>query len=66
MWCGVVDSFLKSGFVQKSLRASESLRSTPDLVVADGDIRDHEAAAKSVKQVTHSGTVVFLVNNAGI
>ena len=66
---GLVDGFLKSGYsvVATSLRASESLRSTPDLVVVDGDIRDHETAAKSVEAaVTHFGTVDVLVNNAGI
>jgi NAD(P)-dependent dehydrogenase (short-subunit alcohol dehydrogenase family) len=66
---GLVDGFLKSGYsvVATSLRASESLRPTPDLVVVDGDIRDHETAAKSVEAaVTHFGTVDVLVNNAGI
>ncbi len=66
---GLVDGFLKSGYsvVATSLRASESLLSTPDLVVVDGDIRDHETAAKSVEAaVTHFGTVDVLVNNAGI
>jgi NAD(P)-dependent dehydrogenase (short-subunit alcohol dehydrogenase family) len=66
---GLVDGFLRSGYsvVATSLRASESLRSAPDLVVVDGDIRDHETAAKSVEAaVTHFGTVDVLVNNAGI
>jgi len=66
---GLVDGFLKSGYsvVATSLRASESSRSTPDLVVVAGDIRDHETAAKSVEAaVTHFGTVDVLVNNAGI
>jgi NAD(P)-dependent dehydrogenase (short-subunit alcohol dehydrogenase family) len=66
---GLVDGFLKSGYsvVATSLRASESLRSTADVVVVDGDIRDHETAAKSVEAaVTHFGTVDVLVNNAGI
>lgn len=66
---GLVDGFLKRGYsvVATSLRASESLHSTPDLVVVDGDIRDHETAAKSVETaVTHFGTVDVLVNNAGI
>jgi len=66
---GLVDGFLKSGYsvVATSLRASESLHSTADLVVVDGDIRDHETAAKSVEAaVTHFGTVDVLVNNAGI
>jgi NAD(P)-dependent dehydrogenase (short-subunit alcohol dehydrogenase family) len=66
---GLVDGFLKNGYgvVATSLRASESLRATPDLVVVDGDIRDHETAAKSVEAaVTHFGTVDVLVNNAGI
>jgi NAD(P)-dependent dehydrogenase (short-subunit alcohol dehydrogenase family) len=66
---GLVDGFLKSGYsvVATSLRASDSLRPTPDLVVVDGDIRDHETAAKSVAAaVTHFGTVDVLVSNAGI
>jgi NAD(P)-dependent dehydrogenase (short-subunit alcohol dehydrogenase family) len=39
---GLVDGFLNSGYsvVATSLRASESLRSAPDLVAVDGDIRD--------------------------
>ncbi len=66
---GLVDGFLKSGYsvVATSLRASESSRSTPGLVVVDGDIRDHKTAAKGVEAaVTHLGTVDVLVNNAGI
>jgi NAD(P)-dependent dehydrogenase (short-subunit alcohol dehydrogenase family) len=66
---GLVDGFLKNGYsvVATSLRASESLRSTPDLVVVDGDIRDQETAVKSVEAaVTHFGTVDVLVNNAGV
>ena len=66
---GLVDGFLKSGYsvVATSLRASESLRSTPDLLVIDGDIRNHETAAKSVEAaITHFRTIDVLVNNAGI
>jgi NAD(P)-dependent dehydrogenase (short-subunit alcohol dehydrogenase family) len=46
----LVDGSLKSGHsvVPTSLRASESLRSTPDLVVVDGVIRDQVIAAKIV------------------
>jgi len=66
---GLVDGFLKSGYsvVATSLRASESLRSSPDLIVIDGDIRDSETAAKSVEAaLSHFGNVDVLVNNAGI
>ena len=66
---GLVDGFLNSGYsvVATSLRASEALRSTPDLLVVDGDIRDYETAAKSVEAaITHFGTIDVLVNNAGI
>jgi len=66
---GLVDGFLRSGYnvVATSLRASEALRSTPYLVVVDGDIRDRETAAKSLEAaLTHFGTVDVLVNNAGI
>jgi NAD(P)-dependent dehydrogenase (short-subunit alcohol dehydrogenase family) len=66
---GLVDGFLKSGYsvVATSLRASESLRPSPDLILIDGDIRDSETAAKSVAAaVSHFGSVDVLVNNAGI
>ena len=66
---GLVDGFLKSGYsvVATSLRASESLRSSPDLIVIDGDIRDSETAAKCVEAaLSHFGSVDVLVNNAGI
>jgi NAD(P)-dependent dehydrogenase (short-subunit alcohol dehydrogenase family) len=66
---GLVEGFLKSGYrvVATSLRAGESLRPTPELVVVDGDIRDHQTAARSVEAaVTHFGSVDVLVNNAGI
>jgi NAD(P)-dependent dehydrogenase (short-subunit alcohol dehydrogenase family) len=66
---GLVDGFLKSGYsvVATSLRASESLRATPHLLLVDGDIRDQATAAKSVEAaVTHFGTVDVLVNNAGV
>jgi NAD(P)-dependent dehydrogenase (short-subunit alcohol dehydrogenase family) len=66
---GLVDGFLKSGYsvVATSLRASESLQPTPNLVVVDGDIRDQETAAKSVEAaVRHFETIDVLVNNAGI
>jgi NAD(P)-dependent dehydrogenase (short-subunit alcohol dehydrogenase family) len=66
---GLVDGFLESGYgvVATSLRASESLRSTPDLVVVDGDIRDQDTAAKSVEAaLARFGKVDVLVNNAGI
>lgn len=66
---GLVAGFLKSGYrvVATSLRASESLRSTADLVVIDGDIRDADTAAKTVEAaVTHFGTVDVLANNAGV
>ncbi|HXM17058.1 MAG TPA: SDR family oxidoreductase, partial [Candidatus Eremiobacteraceae bacterium] len=42
-------------------------RSSPDLIVIDGDIRDSETAAKSVEAaLSHFGNVDVLVNNAGI
>lgn len=66
---GLVEGFLKDGYrvVATSLLASESLRSTANLMVVDGDIRDQETAAKSVEAaVTHFGTIDVLVNNAGI
>ena len=66
---GIVDGFLKSGYkvVATSLRATESLRATSDLVLVDGDIRDGETATKSVEAaVSRFGSVDVLVNNAGI
>lgn len=66
---GIVEGFLKNGYsvVATSLRATEFLRSTPDLILVDGDIREHETAAKSVEAaVSHFGSVDVLVNNAGI
>jgi NAD(P)-dependent dehydrogenase (short-subunit alcohol dehydrogenase family) len=66
---GLVDGFLKSGYrvVATSLRASGTFRPTSDLMVVDGDIRDHQTAVKSVEAaVTHFGTIDVLVNNAGI
>ena len=66
---GIVDGFLKNGYsvVATSLRASESLRSSPDLIVIDGDIRDSETAAKSIEAaLSRFGSVDVLVNNAGI
>ena len=66
---GIVDGFLKSGYsvVATSLRASESLRPTADLLVVDGDIRDSETSAKSVEAaLSHFGSVDVLVNNAGV
>jgi NAD(P)-dependent dehydrogenase (short-subunit alcohol dehydrogenase family) len=66
---GLVDGFLKNGYsvVATSLRTSEFLRSSPDLIVIDGDIRDVETATKSVSAaISHFGSVDVLVNNAGI
>ena len=66
---GIVEGFLKNGYsvVATSLRATEFLRSTPDLILVDGDIREHETAAKSVEAaVSRFGSVDVLVNNAGI
>lgn len=65
----LVDGFLKSGYsvAATSFRASQSWRPTPDLTVVDGDVRDQQTAAKSVKAaITHFGTVDVLLNNAGI
>jgi putative transposase len=43
---------------QRRFAPSQSLRSAPNLVAVDGDIRDQETAAKSVDAaVTHFGTV---------
>jgi NAD(P)-dependent dehydrogenase (short-subunit alcohol dehydrogenase family) len=66
---GLVEGFLEEGYrvVGTSLKASQSLIASADLVLVDGDIGMHETAAKVVETaIRHFGTVDVLVNNAGI
>jgi NAD(P)-dependent dehydrogenase (short-subunit alcohol dehydrogenase family) len=66
---GLVEAFLKAGYqvVGTSRDVSHSLRSAPNLILVDGDIRKQETAASTVEAaVQHFGAIDVLVNNAGI
>ena len=66
---GLVGGFLEEGYrvVGTSLDVSQSLTSSPTLVLVDGDIAKRETAAEVVEAaIRHFGTVDVLVNNAGI
>jgi NAD(P)-dependent dehydrogenase (short-subunit alcohol dehydrogenase family) len=66
---GLVEAFLKEGYnvVATSRNVSQSLTSSPSLVLVDGDIGKQETAANAVKAgIEHFGTIDVLVNNAGI
>jgi NAD(P)-dependent dehydrogenase (short-subunit alcohol dehydrogenase family) len=66
---GLVEGFLKEGYnvVGTSLKASQSLTASSNLVLVDGDIGKQETAAKTVEAaMSHFGTIDVLVNNAGI
>ena len=66
---GLVEAFLKKGYnvVGTSLRFTESVTASPNLVLLDGDIGKPETAAKVIEAaIEHFGTIDVLVNNAGI
>jgi NAD(P)-dependent dehydrogenase (short-subunit alcohol dehydrogenase family) len=66
---GLVEAFLKLGYnvVATALDATQSLTTSPSLVLVDGDIVKPETAAKVVEAaIQHFGTIDVLVNNAGI
>jgi NAD(P)-dependent dehydrogenase (short-subunit alcohol dehydrogenase family) len=66
---GLVEGFLKQDYnvVATSLHVSQSLTTSSNLVVVDGDIGKQETAAKTVEAATQRfGTIDVLVNNAGI
>jgi NAD(P)-dependent dehydrogenase (short-subunit alcohol dehydrogenase family) len=66
---GLVEAFLKEGYsvVGTSLNGSQSMTSSPSLVLVDGDIGKQETAAKTVDAaIKHFGRIDVLVNNAGI
>ncbi len=66
---GLVEGFLKEGYnvVGTSLKSSQSLTASSNLVLVDGDIGKQETAAKTVEAaMSHFGTIDVLVNNAGI
>src|SRR5882672_6937845 len=66
---GLVEAFLKKSYnvVATSLKVTQSLTASPNLVLVDGDIGKQETAAKAVEAaIKHFGTIDALVNNAGI
>ena len=66
---GLVEGFLKQGYnvVGTSRTVSQSLTTSPSLVLVDGDIGKQETAAKAVEAaIKRFGTIDVLVNNAGI
>ena len=66
---GLVEGFLKQGYnvVGTSRTVSQSLTTSPSLVLVDGDIGKQETAAKAVDAaIKRFGTIDVLVNNAGI
>jgi NAD(P)-dependent dehydrogenase (short-subunit alcohol dehydrogenase family) len=66
---GLVEAFLKEGYsvAGTSLNGSQSMASSPSLVLVDGDIGKQETAAKTVDAaIKHFGRIDVLVNNAGI
>jgi len=66
---GFVEGFLQEGYnvVATSLNITQSLTSSPRLVLVDGDIGKQETADKAVNAtIQHFGTIDVLVNNAGI
>jgi len=66
---GLVEAFLREGYnvAATSLNASQSLRSTGNLAVIEGDLSKPETAARTVEAaVSQFGSVDVLVNNAGI
>lgn len=66
---GFVEGFLREGYnvVATSLNVTQSLTSSPRLVLVDGDIGKQETADKTVNAaIQNFGTIDVLVNNAGI
>ena len=66
---GLVAAFLKNGYnvVATSLKATQSLTPSSQLVLVDGDIGKQETAIKTTEAaIAHFGTIDVLVNNAGI
>jgi NAD(P)-dependent dehydrogenase (short-subunit alcohol dehydrogenase family) len=66
---GLVEGFLKKDYnvVATSLHATASLKSSPSLVLVDGDMGKQETAVKTVDAaLQHFGTIDVLVNNAGV
>ena len=66
---GLVEGFLRKGYdvVATSLRATQSLSPSPELILVDGDISKQETAVKTTEAaIAHFGSIDVLVNNAGI
>jgi NAD(P)-dependent dehydrogenase (short-subunit alcohol dehydrogenase family) len=66
---GLVEAFLKQGYnvAATSLNVSQSLASSPTLVLVDGDVGKEETAATTVEAaIKQFGSIDVLVNNAGI
>jgi NAD(P)-dependent dehydrogenase (short-subunit alcohol dehydrogenase family) len=66
---GFVEGFLREGYnvVATSLNVTQSLTSSPRLVLVDGDIGKQETADKTVNAaIQNFGSIDVLVNNAGI
>jgi NAD(P)-dependent dehydrogenase (short-subunit alcohol dehydrogenase family) len=66
---GLVEAFLKEGYnvVGTSLNGSQSMTSSPSLVLVDGDIGRQQTAAQATEAaIQRFGTIDVLVNNAGI
>jgi NAD(P)-dependent dehydrogenase (short-subunit alcohol dehydrogenase family) len=66
---GLVEGFLKDDYnvVATSRKASQSLTTSTQLIIIDGDIRDQETATRVVSAaIGHFGTIDALANNAGI
>ena len=66
---GLVEGFQKESYnvVATSRNVSQSLTSSPSLVLVDGDIGRQDTAARAVEAaIKHFGNIEVLVNNAGI
>ena len=66
---GLVEGFLHEGYrvVATSLHATQSLTTSPTLVLIDGDIGTQEIAAKVAgAAIQHFGSINVLANTAGI
>jgi len=68
---GITQALLDHGYrvvgTSRSITKSKDLKSSPDLVLVDGDVSKKETAVKVAEAaVKHFGRIDLLVNNAGI